>query len=55
MIAGRPSAAEHPRGTVRVDAREPWTHGLHADTGCLPDRLGLRSGQPFIADAELNS
>ncbi|MFD9462271.1 hypothetical protein [Streptomyces sp. NPDC060027] len=54
-MAGQPCAAEHPRGRVRIDAHEPWTRGPHADTGCPPYRLGPRSGELFIADAELNS
>ncbi|WP_245659350.1 MarR family winged helix-turn-helix transcriptional regulator [Streptomyces ochraceiscleroticus] len=38
--------APHPRP---VDADEPWMRGLHADTGYLLYRLGLRSGQLFNA------
>ncbi|MFE0172136.1 MarR family winged helix-turn-helix transcriptional regulator [Streptomyces sp. NPDC059002] len=30
-----------------VDANEPWMRELHADTGYLLYRLGLRSGQLF--------
>ncbi|CAM5343265.1 HTH-type transcriptional repressor NicR OS=Streptomyces griseorubiginosus OX=67304 GN=nicR_1 PE=4 SV=1 [Streptomyces griseorubiginosus] len=30
-----------------MDAEEPWMRGLHADTGYLLYRLGLRSGQLF--------
>lgn len=30
-----------------IDAHEPWMRGLHADTGYLMYRLGLRSGQLF--------
>nr|WP_244299326.1 MarR family transcriptional regulator [Streptomyces viridochromogenes] len=30
-----------------MDADEPWMRGLHADTGYLLYRLGLRSGQLF--------
>jgi len=30
-----------------IDADEPWMRGLHADTGYLLYRLGLRSGQLF--------
>ncbi|WP_329268638.1 MarR family winged helix-turn-helix transcriptional regulator [Streptomyces sp. NBC_01451] len=30
-----------------IDAHEPWMRGLHADTGYLLYRLGLRSGQLF--------
>ncbi|MET9828205.1 MarR family transcriptional regulator [Streptomyces sp. NPDC006385] len=32
-----------------IDANEPWMRGLHADTGYLLYRLGLRSGQLFNA------
>ncbi|MGH4032189.1 MarR family winged helix-turn-helix transcriptional regulator [Actinomycetota bacterium Odt1-20B] len=32
-----------------VDADEPWMRALHADTGYLLYRLGLRSGQLFNA------
>ncbi|SMQ20318.1 DNA-binding transcriptional regulator, MarR family [Streptomyces sp. Ag82_O1-12] len=32
-----------------IDAHEPWMRGLHADTGYLLYRLGLRSGQLFNA------
>ncbi|GGY51423.1 MarR family winged helix-turn-helix transcriptional regulator [Streptomyces djakartensis] len=32
-----------------IDADEPWMRGLHADTGYLLYRLGLRSGQLFNA------
>ncbi|MFD8543122.1 MarR family winged helix-turn-helix transcriptional regulator [Streptomyces sp. NPDC059649] len=34
---------------VPIDAHEPWMRGLHADTGYLLYRLGLRSGQLFNA------
>jgi DNA-binding MarR family transcriptional regulator len=30
-----------------IDAHEPWMRGLHADTGYLLYRLGMRSGQLF--------
>lgn len=30
-----------------IDVDEPWMRGLHADTGYLLYRLGLRSGQLF--------
>ena len=30
-----------------IDGNEPWMRGLHADTGYLLYRLGLRSGQLF--------
>src|SRR3954454_3083210 len=32
-----------------IDSEEPWMRGLHADTGYLLYRLGLRSGQLFNA------
>ncbi|MGD6749728.1 MarR family winged helix-turn-helix transcriptional regulator [Streptomyces sp. BH105] len=32
-----------------LDTQEPWMRGLHADTGYLLYRLGLRSGQLFNA------
>lgn len=32
-----------------IDANEPWMRELHADTGYLLYRLGLRSGQLFNA------
>ncbi|GAQ53992.1 MarR family winged helix-turn-helix transcriptional regulator [Streptomyces acidiscabies] len=32
---------------AQIDADEPWMRGLHADTGYLLYRLGLRSGQLF--------
>ncbi|MFE9687611.1 MarR family winged helix-turn-helix transcriptional regulator [Streptomyces sp. NPDC002701] len=32
-----------------LDDQEPWMRGLHADTGYLLYRLGLRSGQLFNA------
>ncbi|MEU6117561.1 MarR family winged helix-turn-helix transcriptional regulator [Streptomyces sp. NPDC047117] len=41
---GTPAAQARP-----VDADEPWMRGLHADTGYLLYRLGLRSGQLFNA------
>lgn len=41
-IARQPHAATPP-----IDAHEPWMRGLHADTGYLMYRLGLRSGQLF--------
>ncbi|MEV0223513.1 MarR family transcriptional regulator [Streptomyces sp. NPDC050704] len=34
-------------GPVPIDDQEPWMRGLHADTGYLLYRLGLRSGQLF--------
>ncbi|MDT9700492.1 MarR family transcriptional regulator [Streptomyces sp. P17] len=33
--------------TTSIDANEPWMRELHADTGYLLYRLGLRSGQLF--------
>lgn len=33
--------------TTPIDANEPWMRELHADTGYLLYRLGLRSGQLF--------
>jgi DNA-binding MarR family transcriptional regulator len=35
-----------------IDAHEPWMRGLHADTGYLLYRLGLRSGQLFNASLQ---
>ncbi|CCK26166.1 MarR family transcriptional regulator [Streptomyces davaonensis JCM 4913] len=35
--------------TTAIDANEPWMRELHADTGYLLYRLGLRSGQLFNA------
>ncbi|MGV9452065.1 MarR family winged helix-turn-helix transcriptional regulator [Streptomyces sp. NPDC003635] len=35
--------------TTAIDANEPWMRALHADTGYLLYRLGLRSGQLFNA------
>jgi DNA-binding MarR family transcriptional regulator len=35
-----------------IDADEPWMRGLHADTGYLLYRLGLRSGQLFNASLQ---
>ncbi|MFD7326424.1 MarR family winged helix-turn-helix transcriptional regulator [Streptomyces sp. NPDC059875] len=32
-----------------IDEHEPWMRGLHADSGYLLYRLGLRSGQLFNA------
>ncbi|MGP4049779.1 MarR family winged helix-turn-helix transcriptional regulator [Streptomyces sp. 2A115] len=34
-------------GPAPIDDQEPWMRGLHADTGYLMYRLGLRSGQLF--------
>ncbi|MFI6120948.1 MarR family winged helix-turn-helix transcriptional regulator [Streptomyces sp. NPDC051064] len=39
----------HARKAEPVDADEPWMLGLHADTGYVLYRLGLRSGQLFNA------
>src|SRR3954466_1264074 len=36
-----------PMNPSPIDAQEPWMRGLHADTGYLLYRLGLRSGQLF--------
>ncbi len=33
--------------TTPIDANEPWMRELHADTGYLLYRLGMRSGQLF--------
>ncbi len=41
-IARQPTENPSP-----IDADEPWMRGLHADTGYLLYRLGLRSGQAF--------
>jgi DNA-binding MarR family transcriptional regulator len=46
-ITGQQHAA--PTSAAPIDAREPWMRGLHADTGYLLYRLGLRSGQLFNA------
>ncbi|MFJ8826682.1 MarR family winged helix-turn-helix transcriptional regulator [Streptomyces sp. NPDC102467] len=35
-----------------IDAHEPWMRRLHADTGYLLYRLGLRSGQLFNASLQ---
>lgn len=37
----------HTKNPSPIDADEPWMRGLHADTGYLLYRLGLRSGQMF--------
>lgn len=52
-----PGSAEHREPAITrqnvtpkaIDAHEPWMRGLHADTGYLLYRLGLRSGQLFNA------
>ncbi|MFG2452573.1 MarR family winged helix-turn-helix transcriptional regulator [Streptomyces sp. NPDC048512] len=49
VIAGQQRATDQAAAPVRIDAREPWMRGLHADTGYLLYRLGLRSGQLFNA------
>lgn len=38
---------QHTENPTSIDADEPWMRGLHADTGYLLYRLGLRSGQLF--------
>ncbi len=38
---------QHVTNPDTIDADEPWMRGLHADTGYLLYRLGLRSGQLF--------
>ena len=38
---------QHATNAASIDADEPWMRGLHADTGYLLYRLGLRSGQLF--------
>jgi DNA-binding MarR family transcriptional regulator len=38
---------QHATNAASIDAAEPWMRGLHADTGYLLYRLGLRSGQLF--------
>lgn len=40
---------QHAKSPAPIDAHEPWMRGLHADTGYLLYRLGLRSGQLFNA------
>ncbi len=40
---------QHGKKSTAIDAHEPWMRGLHADTGYLLYRLGLRSGQLFNA------
>ncbi|GHA32987.1 hypothetical protein GCM10010303_49690 [Streptomyces purpurascens] len=55
--AGIPGRNEHREPAIArqnvtpkpIDAHEPWMRGLHADTGYLLYRLGLRSGQLFNA------
>ncbi|WP_406502197.1 MarR family winged helix-turn-helix transcriptional regulator [Streptomyces sp. NBC_00500] len=44
-----PAIARQPHAATpaSIDAQEPWMRGLHADTGYLLYRLGLRSGQLF--------
>jgi DNA-binding MarR family transcriptional regulator len=37
----------HAVNATPIDADEPWMRALHADTGYLLYRLGLRSGQLF--------
>jgi DNA-binding MarR family transcriptional regulator len=48
-IARQQHATAQDAGTAPIDAHEPWMRGLHADTGYLLYRLGLRSGQLFNA------
>ena len=38
---------QHTENPTSIDADEPWMRELHADTGYLLYRLGLRSGQVF--------
>ncbi len=38
---------QHVTNPNPIDADEPWMRALHADTGYLLYRLGLRSGQLF--------
>ncbi|MGW7820499.1 MarR family winged helix-turn-helix transcriptional regulator [Streptomyces puniciscabiei] len=40
-------ARQHTEKPAPIDADEPWMRALHADTGYLLYRLGLRSGQLF--------
>ena len=40
-------ASRQTTNPAPIDADEPWMRGLHADTGYLLYRLGLRSGQLF--------
>jgi DNA-binding MarR family transcriptional regulator len=47
-IAGQ----QHATNPAPIDAQEPWMRGLHADTGYLLYRLGLRSGQLFNASLQ---
>ncbi|EST19075.1 hypothetical protein M878_43190 [Streptomyces roseochromogenus subsp. oscitans DS 12.976] len=42
-------ARKHTENPAPIDADEPWMRALHADTGYLLYRLGLRSGQLFNA------
>ncbi|GAA4542128.1 hypothetical protein GCM10010309_06970 [Streptomyces violaceochromogenes] len=57
MLESPASSTEHREPAITrqnvtakpIDAHEPWMRGLHADTGYLLYRLGLRSGQLFNA------
>jgi DNA-binding MarR family transcriptional regulator len=57
MLESAGSSTEHREPAITrenvtakpIDAHEPWMRGLHADTGYLLYRLGLRSGQLFNA------
>ncbi|CBG68705.1 putative MarR family transcriptional regulator [Streptomyces scabiei 87.22] len=40
-------ARQQTQNSAPIDEREPWMRGLHADTGYLLYRLGMRSGQLF--------
>lgn len=43
---------QHAENAASIDADEPWMRGLHADTGYLLYRLGIRSGQLFNASLQ---
>lgn len=45
-------AGQQTQNPASIDGREPWMRGLHADTGYLLYRLGLRSGQLFNASLQ---
>lgn len=48
-MTSRETTAAQPVEEGSVDESAPWMRGLHADTGYLLYRLGLRSGQLFNA------
>ncbi|GHH87733.1 hypothetical protein GCM10017771_30060 [Streptomyces capitiformicae] len=45
-------AGQQTQNPASIEGREPWMRGLHADTGYLLYRLGLRSGQLFNASLQ---